>query len=49
MVGVGLDFLGVKNSPGARNLLENAGCKIIQDLKMLTMSRRNTKKGGGFE
>ena len=49
MVGVGLDFLGVKNSPSARNLVKNAGCKIIEDLKMLTMFRRKTKKGGGFE
>ena len=44
-----IGLLGVKNSPSARNLVKNAGCKIIQDLKMLTMFRRKTKKGGGFE
>lgn len=45
-----IGLLGVKNSPSARNLLEKCKiCKIIHDLKMLTMFRRNTKKGGGFE
>lgn len=41
MVGVGLDFLGVNNSPGSRNLLENAGCKIMQDLDVYNVSEKH--------
>lgn len=45
MVGVGLDFLGVKNSPGARNLLKNAGCNYYTRLEDAYNVSKKHKEG----